>query len=58
VSVNMLIDSGDGFCGFGGAHLENNEFTHTCSFDDGDVSLRVERVDGVMCGDLPRPSMP
>jgi hypothetical protein len=54
----MLIDSGDGFCGFGGAHLKNNEFTHTCSFNDGDVSLRVERVNGGMCSDLPPPSAP
>lgn len=58
VGVNMLVDSGDGFCGFGGGHLKNNEFTHTCSFDDGDVSLRVERVNGGMCSDLPPPSVP
>lgn len=58
VGVNMFTDSGDGFCGFGGAHLRNNEFSHSCSFEDGDVSLRVERVYGEMCNDLPPPAMP
>lgn len=51
-------DPPERFCDGGFAHLRNSEFTHNCSFDDADASLRVEAVEGRLCSDLPEPSFP
>jgi hypothetical protein len=58
VGLGGSVNSGDAFCDLNAAHLRNNEFAHECSFDRGDVSLRVEAVDGKMCADLPPPTLP
>jgi len=46
------------FCAGGFAHLRNNEFSHTCNFDEGDVRMRVEAAEGQLCSDLPDPVFP
>lgn len=46
------------FCAGGFAHLRNNEFSHTCNFDEGDVRIRVEAAEGQLCSDLPDPVFP
>lgn len=46
------------FCDGGFAHLRNNEFSHTCNFDEGDVRIRVEAAEGQLCSDLPDPVFP
>jgi hypothetical protein len=40
-----------GFCGMNFGHLGNSQFTHACSFDDGDAELEVKAVEGEMCLD-------
>lgn len=44
-------NSNFGFCGMGFGHLGNTQFSHACSFEDGDVELEVKAVDGEMCLD-------
>jgi hypothetical protein len=53
VGFGGFIDSGDGFCSLGAGHVRNNEFSHSCSFGNGDVRFRVEAVNGKFCSDLP-----
>ena len=45
-------------CDGGFGHLRNDEFSHSCSFDSGGATLRVEAVDGKKCRDLPPPDFP
>jgi hypothetical protein len=46
------------FCTAWFAHVRNNEFSHTCNFDEGDVRIRVEAAEGQLCSDLPDPVFP
>jgi len=43
------IGSNFGFCHINFGHLGNTQFSHSCTFDDGDAELEVKRVDGQMC---------
>jgi hypothetical protein len=43
------INSNDGFCVMNFGHLGNTQFTHACSFENGDAELEVKAADGEMC---------
>ena len=45
------VNSAFGFCGMGFGHLGNTQFSHACSFEDGDVELEVKIADVEMCMD-------
>ena len=49
VGLFGFIDSTDSFCSINFGHLGNTEFSHACSFEDGDVELEVKAADGAMC---------